>query len=133
MRTIQLASILVLTAALPACTAYRTLPQGPVALQAAPRPIKEARFTLRSGERIEVEFPRVEGDSVQGFVFGGAVQRLAVADVIRVEVHKVSVGKTAGLVLGMAVAGSAAAGAVRAGEFSSGRSEPRPSASAGAR
>lgn len=123
MRATRLILALLAAATLPACTAYRTM-SDPVAGLAAPKPARDARVTLRTGERFELEFPRVEGDSLSGFLFGGALRKVALADVARVEVQKVSAGRTAGLVLGLAVVGTAAAGAVSVGEFGTGHSTP---------
>lgn len=123
MRTTKLILALLTAATLPACTAYRTVAD-PVATLQAPKPVKDARVTLRTGERLELDFPRVEGDSLSGFLFGGELRTVALADVVRVEAKKVSAGRTAGLVLGMAVVGTAAAGAVSVGEFGTGRATP---------
>lgn len=132
MRATRLILALLATATLPACTAYRTM-SDPAAALAAPKPARDARLTLRSGERFELEFPRVEGDSLSGFLFGGELRKVALADVARVEVQKVSAGRTAGLVLGLAVVGTAAAGAASVGEFGTGHSTPRTTASSTAR
>lgn len=127
MRATRLILALLATATLPACTAYPTIPD-PVSTLQAPKPVKDARVTLRSGERLELDFPRVEGDSLSGFLFGGELRIVALADVARVEVQKMSAGRTAGLVLGLAVVGTAAAGAVKVGEFGTGHSTPSATA-----
>lgn len=56
MRATRLILALLATATLPACTAYRTIPD-PVSTLQAPKPVKDARVTLRSGERLELDFP----------------------------------------------------------------------------
>jgi hypothetical protein len=101
MRYTRLAAAILLAAYLPACTGYQVMADPSTGLQASPKPVKEARVTLRTGERFELMSPRVDGDSLRGVPAGGPARSVALADVATVEVRKGSTGKTLALVLGV--------------------------------
>lgn len=112
MRHTRLAAAILLLAYVPACTSYQVLADPSTALLAPAQPIEEARITLRTGERFELNSPRVYGDSLKGFQNEASAKSVAMGDMAKVEIRKPSTGKTVGLVLGIAVAAGLVAGGI---------------------
>lgn len=98
MLTTRLAAAMLLVTYASACTSYRVLADPSSELVAAPTPVKEVRVTLRSGERIALDFPMVVGDSLRGTLHGGTARSVSLHDVAGVEVRKPSTAKTVALV-----------------------------------
>jgi hypothetical protein len=104
-------SALLLCLYLPSCTFWQTTSTPLPELTGPPDPPPLVRITPVTGERIEVQDPRVHGDSL----IGGTIPDtgwafLALADIKKVEIRKRSVPKTvlavvllAGLAYGIAV------------------------------
>jgi len=119
LRYLRLAAAIVLAAYIPACTGYTTLADPSAGLAASPKPVKQARVTLKSGERFELAMPVVSGDSLRGVPPGGPARSIALVDVAKVEVQKTDAAKTAGLVAGVILLGGVIAGAVAMSNWSS--------------
>lgn len=106
MRLTALSPALLLGVSLAACTAYQTLANPASDLSAAASPVPEARVTLWSGERLELNAPCVYGDSLLGFPADGPPRRVALADVRQVQIPKHATGGTAGFVDAIVLANS---------------------------
>lgn len=102
MRYTRLIAVVLLAAYLPACATYSVMPDPATTLQAPQTELQGVRVTLRSGEQVDLQSPRVEGDSLRGTWPNSLVKSVALTDVAAVQVKQVSAGKTAGLVLGAA-------------------------------
>lgn len=112
MHRTRFAAAILLLAYLPACTSYQVIADPSTGLQASPKPIEEARITLRTGERFELNAPGVYGDSLRGIPHQGSAKIVAMGDVSKMEVRRPSTGKTVGLVLGIVVVGGLIAGGI---------------------
>jgi hypothetical protein len=111
MRSTRFVAAVLLAAFLPACTSYQVMADPASGLQAPPKPVKEARVTLKNGSVFELDSPRVDGDSLRGTLEGQATS-VAWADVTGVEVRKTSAVKTTALVLGVGLFAVAAGAAI---------------------
>ena len=59
-------STVLLAAYLPACTSYQATTESVLALTAPPKPVGSVRVTTTEGRTLEVQHPRVSGDSLHG-------------------------------------------------------------------
>lgn len=98
----RLISVLLLALYLPACTTLQPLSDPVGGLQPAPKPVTEARITLRSGDQMLFKSPKVVGDSILGTTKSGARGAVALADVSYVEAPRTNGVLTAFFVLGVA-------------------------------
>jgi hypothetical protein len=101
MRPTRLLATILLASYLPACTSYTLIADPASGLQVSPKPVTAARVTLRSGERIVLKAPWVDGDSLRGASTAGTPRSVALADVGFVEAGRSDGVKTAGLVVGV--------------------------------
>jgi hypothetical protein len=89
---------LLLSAYLPACTAYHQTEQPLAQLTASPKPVGRLCITKRNGVRVEVREPRVISDSLVGQTStpGQAEGRVAIAlaEIQSSAVRKFDAGKT---------------------------------------
>ena len=113
MRSTRFVAAILLAAYLSACTSYQVMANPASGLQAPPKPIKEARVTLRNGTVLELNSPKVDGDSVRGTLDGGAPKSVALADMASLEVKRTDAVGTVIFGLGVVVL----AGAVVVGIF----------------
>ncbi|MGE5759541.1 MAG: hypothetical protein ACM37V_04175 [Gemmatimonadota bacterium] len=109
---------LLLACYLPACTAWHTQSTPPQQVIATKQP-RKLRVVRQDGSRIELQQPRIEGDSLVGTTGvakpGTLLPRVAIAlaDVKAVEVHEGDTGKTlllVGVIGAVMVAGALAGG-----------------------
>jgi hypothetical protein len=111
MRSTRFVAAVLLAAFLPACTSYQVMADPASGLQAQPKPIKEARVTLKNGSVFELDSPRVDGDSLRGNLEGRATS-MPWSDVAGVEVRRTSAVKTTALVVGVGLFAVAAGVAI---------------------
>lgn len=109
MRRTRRVSVLLLALYLPACNSYRLVANPATAIPAEPKVVEAARITYRSGERVVVKSPYVEGDSLRGTWPDGQPGVVALSDISYTEVKTPDSMKTGGLALGVVVVAIAAA------------------------
>ena len=124
MRCTRLIAAILLAAYLPACATYSVMPDPASTLKAPQTELKQVRVTLRSGEQVDVQSPRVEGDSLRGTWPNSLVMSVALADVAAIQVKRTGTAKTAGLVL------LSAAAATPTGNWRLRRGRPIPTGAA---
>jgi hypothetical protein len=113
MRFRPVISALLLAAYLPACTSFQATSQPLAELTAPPKPVKSVRVTTIDNRSLELEHPRVAGDTLYGtsLTFGARGEptseavAIPVAQVQTVEVRKPDSGKSTALGIGIVAVG----------------------------
>ena len=106
MRYRRLAAALLVVSSSSACSHYQVMPDPSSGFRSSPQRITQARLTLRSGERVELGFPCLSGDSLRGTAATGGVRRVALSDVTKVEIPRTRAGNTASFVNAIVLANS---------------------------
>ena len=106
MRYRRIAAALLLASHISACSRYQVMTNLATGFQSSPTAITQARVTLRNGQRFELGFPCVSGDSLQGTAAKGTVRRVALREVTKVEIPRTRAGNTASFVDAIVLANS---------------------------
>ena len=108
----RLASCVLLPAYLAACSSWYVQEVSPQQLVTEEQPEK-IRVTLTDGSQLQIEHPRVSGDTLMGYEvrgrrYSGQQVNIPLSDVTDLAIQRTSAGKTTALIFGMVLVVGAA-------------------------